>query len=73
MAAALEYISAEILDLSGFVCTKNGKKRLTPRHLRLAIDADDALCPVFRNITLSESGITPYINPLVSQPPKALI
>ncbi len=73
MAAALEYICAEMLELSGNVCSKSGLKRLTPRHIRLAVDADDELNPIFRTTTLSESGITPYINPLVSEPPKILI
>ncbi len=66
MAAALEYICAEILELSGEVCFKNGYKRLTARHIRLAVDSDDALCPIFLNATIVDGGVTPYINPLVS-------
>ncbi len=73
MAAALEYICAEILELSGEVCSRNGNKRLTARHIRLAVDADDELCPIFLNTTIVDGGITPYINPLVSEPPKILI
>ncbi len=73
MAAALEYICAEVLDLSGAVCSKSGYKRLTARHIRLAIDADDELNRWFHEKTISEGGVTPYINPIVAEPPKVLI
>jgi len=37
MAAVLEYLCAELLEVAGVVCKDSGKKLLTPRHFELAV------------------------------------
>ncbi len=43
MAAALEYLCAELVELAGITCQAKGKRIIQPRHIMLAIAADDAL------------------------------
>lgn len=53
LAAVLEYLSAEILELAGNVCGNQNKKRIYPRMIMLAVGNDEELDKLFRcNINL---------------------
>ena len=65
MAAVMEYLCAEVLEVSGDLCKESGKRRLMPRHIELAIRNDDDLARHFQNKTVLGGGVTPYINPCV--------
>lgn len=63
LTAVLEYLAAEILEISGDAAKDNKKRRITPRHIQLAVGADHELSRVFRNTTIVDAGVNPHINP----------
>ncbi|CAG9530797.1 unnamed protein product [Cercopithifilaria johnstoni] len=62
LAAVLEYLSAEILQMAGEAARVNKKNRITPRHLQLAIRNDDELNVLLSDVTISQGGVLPNIN-----------
>ena len=56
MAAVLEYITAECLELAGAECLKGKSKRIQPKHLNLAVRADAELGQSFAHCTLTQSS-----------------
>ena len=62
MAAAVEYLAAEVLELSGNACKDNKKKRIIPRHICLAIRNDEELNKLFHHVTIAGGGVLPNIH-----------
>uniref|UniRef100_A0A8C8SAP5 Histone H2A n=1 Tax=Pelusios castaneus TaxID=367368 RepID=A0A8C8SAP5_9SAUR len=48
LAAVLEYLTAEILELSGNAARENKKSRIGPRHIQLAVRNDEELNKLFK-------------------------
>lgn len=63
LAAILEYLVAEVLELAGNVAKRYNRKRITPRHIQLAVHSDDELRVVLKNVTLAEGGVIPSCHP----------
>ncbi|EMS59967.1 Histone H2A.1 [Triticum urartu] len=62
LAAVLEYLVAEVLEMAGNAAKDNKKKLITPRHLLLAIRNDNEL---LAGVTIAQAGVVPYINPVL--------
>ncbi|BGP31847.1 hypothetical protein JCM10296v2_003624 [Rhodotorula toruloides] len=62
LAAVLEYLAAEILELAGNAARDNKKRRVIPRHLQLAIRNDEELARLCQNAVISEGGVLPHIH-----------
>eukprot|EP00301_Raphidiophrys_heterophryoidea_P018927 c3919_g1_i1.p1 GENE.c3919_g1_i1~~c3919_g1_i1.p1 ORF type:complete len:245 (+),score=55.25 c3919_g1_i1:67-801(+) len=62
LAAVLEYISAEVLELSGNAARDNKKRRISARHIFLAVSNDEELMRLFRHATIPHGGVLPNIH-----------
>ena len=62
MAAVLEYLCAELLELSGNAAKDNKKTRINPRHVQLAVRNDEELNKLLGDVTIAGGGVLPNIH-----------
>ncbi|NXM11766.1 H2AX protein, partial [Ploceus nigricollis] len=61
LAAVMEYVTAEVLELAASTAHENRKTRILPRHIQLAVRNDDELNKLFACVTIPQGGVMPNI------------
>jgi histone H2A len=62
LAAVMQYLTAEVLELAGSEAEVDNRKRITPRHVTLAIRYDEELNKIFGEAMIPSGGTIPDIH-----------
>ncbi|RWR90907.1 histone H2A.1-like protein [Cinnamomum micranthum f. kanehirae] len=62
LAAVLECLAAEVLELAGNAARDNKKIRIIPRHVLLAMRNDEELGKLLHGVTIAHGGVLPNIH-----------
>ncbi|KAF5809180.1 putative transcription factor Hap3/NF-YB family [Helianthus annuus] len=64
LAAILEYLAAEVLELARNAVRDNKKTIIVPRHIRLSMRNDEELSKLLGDVTIANGGVMPNIHNL---------
>ena len=62
LAGIMEYLTAELIELAGDAAHDNKCKRITPRHVKLAIRNDEEFNKLLDGVTIAAGGVLPNIH-----------
>ncbi|KAM0020678.1 putative transcription factor Hap3/NF-YB family [Helianthus debilis subsp. tardiflorus] len=62
LAAVLEYLAAEVLELAGNAARDHLKRRINPRNVQVAVRIDQELGELFAGVTIPSGGVMPNIH-----------
>lgn len=65
MAAVIEYLVAELNELSGNAAKANKRKTVTPRHVMLGVRMDAELNELLKHVHIANGGVLPCIHPML--------
>jgi histone H2A len=61
MAATLEYLAAEMLEIAGYRARDNGRKNIKPRDILLSIETDEEFHALCKHSIVANGGVLPRI------------
>ena len=67
MAGVLQYLSEEILELSGKMCVQHKRSTIQPQHINLALRSDEELSKMIFMSQISEGGQLSHIDDRLQQ------
>ena len=70
MAAVLEYLASDLLEMAGDAAKAAKIKRITPRQITLAMFGDEEFSRLVKNRYIEGGGVTPHINKRLLKPKK---
>uniref|UniRef100_A0AAF5PIR8 Histone H2A n=1 Tax=Wuchereria bancrofti TaxID=6293 RepID=A0AAF5PIR8_WUCBA len=62
LAAVIEYLTAELLQLAGYEAHESETRQINPRHLQLAIRNDNELNTLLSDVTIAQGGVLPNVH-----------
>ena len=62
LAAVLQYLTVELIDIAALKAKADKKSRITPRHIMLAIKSDAEISKLLKNGDFAGSGVVPGIS-----------
>ena len=65
LAAVLEYMTVELLELAGEAARDNKKSQIFPQHIQVAIRSDGELAKLLSYVTIASGGVIPNIHPIL--------
>ena len=61
LAAVLEYLTAEVVEIAGNAAKDNKRRRIAPRHIALSV-FDQELEALLKSVTIPSGGVIPHIH-----------
>ena len=62
LAAVLEYLAAEVLELAGNAARDNQPRRNIPRPIQRAVRTDEELNKLLGGVTIASGGVLPNVH-----------
>ncbi len=66
-AGVIEYLIAEVLELSGLNAISAKKKRIVPVHIGQAVRDDEEVMELLKGVTISRGGVMQFIHPSLTK------
>lgn len=62
LCAILEYLTTELITLTGKIATESKTNRIRPRHIQLAARYDSEFDSLLQWATIADGGVLPTVN-----------
>lgn len=67
LAAVLEYMTAEVVELAGDAARRHKRRRITPAHIFEGVHNDGELHALLRSVCIAGGGVLPNIHAVLQR------